>query len=95
MSRWLKMCHLRATDESALVGLWALGGADTLHSWSGMGPRSGDNQCSTWHGADSLTPTSPANVMDSFAEKLHSPCVPVFKDLVDIWGTKFVSSYHM
>lgn len=95
MSRWLKMSRLRVKDESALVGLGPLGGADTLHSWYGMGPRSGDNQCSPWQGSDSLTPTPPAIVMDSFAEKSLSSHVPIFKDLVAIWGTKFVSSYHV
>lgn len=83
MSRWLKTCLLRGKAEFAL-GLGPLGGADTLHSWYGMGRGSGDNQCRTWHRAGSLTPTSPAIVMDSFAEKLHGSRVPIFKDLVDI-----------
>lgn len=97
MSRWLKMCTLRVKDEFALVlGLW-VGLTHCIHSWYGMVRRyhRGDNQCSTWHKADNLTPTSPAIVMDSFAEKLHGSLVPIFKDLVDMWGTMFVSSYHV
>lgn len=88
MSRWLKMCTLRVKDEFALVlGLW-VGLTHCIHSWYGMVRRyhRGDNQCSTWHKADNLTPTSPAIVMDSFAEKLHGSLVPIFKDLVDMWG---------